>query len=65
MNNKFHVLSTSELNPPKRTNFNSKLDHLNNAPFAILPAYYGLTQRKCWDIDYNIKCNFKNVISVH
>ena len=61
MNIKFHVLSTSGLHPPKRKNFNSKLHHLNNASFVILLAYYGLSQRTCWNINYNINCNFTKV----
>jgi len=64
MNIKFHVWSTSGLHPPKRTNFNSKLHHLSNASFVILLAYYGLSQCKCWNVNYKIKCNFTKVKSV-
>ena len=63
MNNKFHVLSTSGLHPTKRNNFNSKLHHINNAAFVILQAYCGLYQRACWNMDYNVKCNFTKVKS--
>jgi hypothetical protein len=66
MKNKFHILSTSGLHPPKRTNFNSKLHHLNNTSFVTLPAYYGLSQRTYWNrlVDYKTKCNFTKVKSV-